>query len=335
MKSIILLMPYYGKLPCYFDIWLSAAKSNKSIDFCLITDLVKKDTELPENIKLLNISFEEFKNRIQKKFSFKISIDNLGRISQFRPALGYCFPELIKGYDFWGFIECDLIPGNIRHFITEEILETHDKIFKLGHFQIFKNNERMKKLFMQEHKSALSYKFAFSRNILFFEELLGMHNISQAEGIKTYTENVFSDVKASELFFIRSKYAYPDIHNDKHCLYEYINGALYEYSFNGKNINRQEVLYVHLQKREMNVCTVDFNKYLIIPNQFINYQQINESFFEKVEESLVPIEKDYKSKKEDGFNLARKKRYKQLCWWKLAAIRSRIRKNGGVDLDGK
>ncbi len=335
MKSIILFMPYYGSLPSYFDIWLSAIKMNKSIDFCLITDLISNSKALPSNIRVLNINLSEFKNRLQEKFDFKISIDNLGRISQFRPALSYCFPEFVKGYDYWGFIECDLIPGNIRHFLTDEILESYDKFFKLGHFQIFRNTKRMNQLFLKEHKSALSYKFAFSKNVLFFEELLGMHNIAQAECVKTYTDNVFSDIKASELWFTRSQYAYPDVRQGEKCVYEYVDGNLYEYSFDDESINKREVLYAHFQKREMEIRTNDFNKYVIVPNEFVEYQEINETFFSKVNKDIEPKLEKYKTMKEDGFVKARKDRYRQVCWWQLALIRLRIRRNGGTDLDGK
>jgi len=328
-------MPYYGKLPGYFDFWLSAVKMNDTVDFAIITDLIPNDKVLPANVKLINISFEEFKRKLQVKFDFKISIENLGRISQFRPALAYIFPEVVDGYDYWGFIECDLIPGDIRHFITDKILEKHDKIFKLGHFQIFKNNETMNLLFMQEHKSALSYRFAFTKNILFFEELLGVHNIACAEGVNTYTENVFSDVKASEIYFVRSQYAYPEVPQGIHCLFEHKDGKLYEYSCDGKTMNKREVLYAHFQKREMEVYTNNFENYVIVPNKFIASEKIDVDYIKSVDNELSVVADEYKRKKEKGFKEARKNRYKQICWWQLALIRSRIRNNGGVDLNGR
>ena len=84
----------------------------------------------------------------------------------------------------------------------------------------------------------------------------------------------------------------------------------------------------------MKVCTNDFTKYVIIPNQFVDYQEINEQLFKTVDATLTPLAEEYRTKKEEEFTRAREKRYKQLCWWQLALIRSRIRKHGGVDLDG-
>ena len=182
MNQIILFMVYYGKLPNYFDLWVKAVEYNSTIDFCVITDCIDDNQIFPSNMKIIKLSFENFQKKVQSKFNFKVSIKNYGRISQFRPALAYIFPEYIKGYKYWGFIECDLIPGDIRKFITDDILEQYDKIFKLGHFQIFKNNDKMNMLFMKNTKGSFYYKFAFKKNILFFEEVLGMQNIANQTG---------------------------------------------------------------------------------------------------------------------------------------------------------
>lgn len=336
MKKILLFMVYYGKLPNYFNIWLKAAEYNDTIDFCIITDCLDEYAKLPENVQLFYWPYEQFKNRIQDKFDFTVSIKNYGRISQFRPAFAYVFPEKVKGYDYWGFIECDLIPGNIRAFISDEILESHDKIFKLGHFQIFKNNKKMNTLFMQKAKSALDYKFAFGQNVLFFEELLGMHNLAEAKDCKTYSENIFADIKCYEYMFCRSPYGYSQGNVEKKCLCEFNNGKIYCFFLNdyGK-LQKEEVLYVHLQKRDMEINTVDYEKYLIIPNQFARYQKITEELFNSVNEATIEKEEEYRLSMMGKLNKARKKRYKEFCWWRLKLIRRRIKKNGGVDLNGK
>ena len=334
MKSMILFMVYYGKLPNYFNLWLKAVENNNSIDFCIITDLIDKKEMLPPNIKLLNIPYEIFKEKIQNAFPFKVSIKSLGRISQFRPALAYIFPEIVKNYDYWGFIECDLIPGNIREFITDDILEKNQKIFKLGHFQIFKNNEYMNTLFMQRVPSALSYKFAYKNNILFFEELVGMHNIASAKNVSTYEENVFSDINCSSYIFKNSIYGYNDLPIRK-FLFEYKNGELYRYYVENNVIVKEKTLYVHLQKRTMKIETNNYNSYLIIPNSFINCVDINPEFFNNILKRCEMDKDEYEYSIKEKLNNDSKKRNRQLCWWILRIIRLRIRLFGGIDLNGK
>lgn len=327
-------MAYYGKLPNYFPLWLKAVENNSTVDFCVISDLINDTYILPENVRVVDLPYEEFKERIKKSFPFKISISNLGRISQFRPAFAYIFPDIVDGYDYWGFIECDLIPGNIRKFITDEVLENNQKIFKLGHFQIFENNKYMNTLFMQHSLSALSYKYAFKHNILFFEELLGMHNIACSKNIKTFTNNVFSDVLSAKYMFTTSQYGYPDI-SSKECIFAYNGGDLFRYYCTNGELICEETLYVHLQKRNMKYETDNSNKYLIIPNSFANYKEVDKLLFSKVIEECKHGEVEYSKMMNDKFQNDAKKRNHELCWWWLRVIRLRIRLFGGIDLDGK
>lgn len=337
MKSIVLFMVYYGKLPNYFDLWLKAIEFNRSINVCIISDCINSSKSLPSNVRLRYMSFDTFKSQVQSKFDFKISLKNYGRISQFRPALAYIFPEEVEGYDYWGFIECDLIPGNIRKFITEEILAEYDKIFKLGHFQIFKNNAKMNTLFMQKTSNSLDYRFAFKENVLFFEELLGMHNIAEAIGCKTYENNIFADILCYEFMFNTSTYGYNDSKYAGKCIFEFDNGSLYKYYIQNENnqLGRQEILYVHLQKRAMNVSTTDYNNYIIIPNSFAIYSKINTEYFLKIENNAKNEEEEYCKEIKSKLHIVQNKRNRELCWWKLRAIRYRIRKHGGIDLDGQ
>ena len=328
-------MPYYGKLPNYFDLWLTAVQHNSTIDFCLITDLVKDKVSLPKNVKVIDITFDDFYERIQRKFDFNISITNYGRISQFRPAMAYIFPEVVEHYDYWGFIECDLIPGDIRNFITDEVLENNEKVFKLGHFQIFKNTEKMNTLFMYKTKKALSYKFAFQNNIYYFEELLGMHNIAVDSGVNTYTENVFADVVTNEFRFYKSKYGYRDLKDDEERIFEYDCGKLYDCTIGDSSIsNKKEILYAHLQKRSMEVLTDNYEHYLIVPNKFVSYQPVDKDFLNIIREHEKQNEQSYKVEIQKRYKKDKSVRYHQLCWWKLLLIRKLIKFNGGVDLDG-
>lgn len=335
MKRILLFMVYYGTLPNYFDIWLESVKRNPTINFCIISDCIPEETKIPDHIKLLRLSFEQVKTCIQDKFDFPVSIENYGRISQFRPALAYVFPDELNGYDYWGFVECDLILGDIRAFITDDILMSHDKLFKLGHFQIFENNEKMRTLFMQEVKCALSYKFAFTHNILFFEEILGMHNIANAAGCKTYSKNIFADIKCYEYMFCKSDYGYDKEQEKTSCLCFYNYGKLYCCYIEHGVLKKTEILYVHFQKRSMDIMTSDKAHYLMLPNQFADYQEIDETLFETIYEDTKAKEKDYQNMIKRKLSKAKKMRYRELCWWKLKLLRCRIKNYGGTDLDGK
>ena len=293
-----------------------------------MSDCCFDEFDLPSNVDLVNMPFDELKEKIQSKFDFKISLNNYGRISQFRPALAYIFPEIVEGYDYWGFIECDLIYGDIRHFITDNVLESHDKIFKLGHFQIFRNNDSMNTLFMRKYPNALDYRFAFSKDILFFEELIGMQNIADAANCKTYENNIFADVRSGELMFNTSTYGYNDEKYAGECLFEYTKGKLYKVTYD-KKICRTEILYAHLQKRDMEISTTNTAEYLIVPNRFLPYETITEDFFQNIRSSLTAKANLYRKMIDNKSKEAAKKRNRKICWWQLRLRGFKIR-GGGV-----
>lgn len=325
-------MAYYGTLPNTFDFWLQSVKNNPSIDFYFISDCINQEN-MPSNVKIMDISIVEFKRRIDEKFDFDISLENYGRISQFRPAFAYIFPEIVEGYDFWGFVECDLILGDIRKFITDEILNRYEKFFRLGHIQIFKNNTKMNTLFMQKVYSALNYKYAFSKNILFFEEIIGMTNIANAKGIKTYAENVFSDLNMFELMFEKGNYTYKEL-TVQEQLFEYDNGKLFSYSIDEGTIQKREILYVHFQKRTLQRDTVDLNKYIIIPNRFAVWRKIDKTYFMSIKKEVSRLEDTYRESMKEKMNSVKKERLKTFEWKMLYLIRLRVFLFGGIDLSG-
>lgn len=332
MKRILLFMAYYGNLPNYFNLWLKAAEFNRSIDFCLITDCIESKESLPSNVRLLPLSFDAFKKKVQDKFPFSISIKTYGRVSQFRPAFAYIFPEEVAGYDWWGFVECDLIFGNMRSFLKDALLTQYDKIFCRGHFMLFRNDEAINILFMKESKKALSYEFAFKKDILFFEEQIGMTNIANAMGCRTYDERLFADVRWGELMFQARLSRFSEEEVVGKCMFEYLGGVLYEISILNGEVARREILYCHLQKRAMDVSIKNASRFCIIPNKFVEYRRITREYFDEIEEGIKDRETEYRTAMKKKQLDAKVNRYKHICWWQLKLKQIGIKAHGGLGI---
>ena len=138
MKKILIL-PYFGKFNNYFNLWLDSCKYNNDIDWLIITD--NHINQISNNIKVINKTFEDLKSYIQKKFNFKINLETPYKLCDYKPYYGYIFEEYIKGYDFWGYCDCDLIFGDINKFIIQDIFDKYDKIFRRGHLSFIRNNK--------------------------------------------------------------------------------------------------------------------------------------------------------------------------------------------------
>ena len=70
-------------------------------------------------------------------------------------------------YDFWGFGDMDVVLGDIRKFITDDVLSKNDVIGHAGHMQIFKNCKEINELVLKTPSSTLKKYFAIKNEIIF------------------------------------------------------------------------------------------------------------------------------------------------------------------------
>jgi len=170
-KKIAILITYYGSFPWYITYFFHSCKYNPSIDFFIITD-IKKPPYLSDNIKFINISLHQISEIAKSKLGFSVNIKSPYKLCDFKPAYGFLFNDIIKKYDFWGHGDLDVIYGNIRNFMTDEILSTYDVItitadYISGAFTLFKNSKKSNELFM--HSKDYKKVFKDSKHFCFDE----------------------------------------------------------------------------------------------------------------------------------------------------------------------
>lgn len=164
-NSIAMIYCYFGRWPWYFKFFLKSCSYNPDIDFIFITD-IKKPEEYPDNVTFVKYSLLQIEQLATKKLGFKANISYPYKLCDFKPAYGFLFDTLLKGYDFWGFGDIDIILGKVRNFITPEILQNYDIIsgqdkYPSGYFMLFKNTGTINTLF----KRSADYKKVFTSSI--------------------------------------------------------------------------------------------------------------------------------------------------------------------------
>ncbi|MEI6321627.1 MAG: DUF6625 family protein [bacterium] len=172
MKKICLINFYAGKFPNYFNFFLESCRKNPTVNFIIFNDQLKEDRKI-DNVLLKRLSLREFEVIFTKKTGIQIKVERPYKKTDYKPVYGLLFEELIEGFDFWGYCDLDQIFGNIRKFITDEVLENNDVIttgekWVAGHFTLFKNNEFFKRLFELSPSHRLI--FQDSRNSWHFDE---------------------------------------------------------------------------------------------------------------------------------------------------------------------
>lgn len=282
-NSICLIIPYFGKFPNYFDYFLISCVNNPTINWLIITD---NGLESPsENIKVINMTFDDFIGIIKSKFDFEICLDSPYKLCDFKPAYGYILEDYISEFEFWGHCDTDMIFGDIRKFITDKTLSRHDKILRHGHLSMYRNTPEVNRWFMTLNQSNADFtydKIFKSKLSLAFDEFGGKYKYGgiikmiENAGINMYSSVDFDDIRYSQYSF----YSLRPIENTTYSLkdiskmpsyYNYHNKRLYRHILTPKGENVSESLYVHFQKRKMSInsaCNTD--EFIMVPNEFIS-----------------------------------------------------------------
>lgn len=280
MNRIVLIQPYFGKFPEYFPLHLLTVKNNPEVTWIFFTD-DKTGYNWPENTQVHYLNFEEMQKYIASKFDFKIKLDQPYKLCDFKLAYGYIFSEYIKGYDFWGHCDVDILWGNIGGFLTSDILNNYDFLFRTGHFRLYRNIEKMN-MFFTSPQLQFGYKniFSHSENYCLDEMNSTQRELLQA-GFRYYdNDNLEADIdpfqsglKLREVSDTRRKYmVFRTRKNYPEQIFSWEAGRIFRYFIDGDKISRDEFIDIHFLKRKMKLegkINPETNKVLITPTRFI------------------------------------------------------------------
>lgn len=280
-STIALVNVQIGPYKNYSSFFFNSCKENSDIDFYFFTD--QKINIPSENIHIINVTFEEIKAQIQDLYDFPICLSSPYDLCDYKVVYGELFSDYLKKYDFWGYCDTDMIFGNIRYFLTEDILSKYDKILIRGHFTLFRNNTTCFNCYrLPLADGRLRFKEVFSEDgIHHFDE--GMPEL--VEGInmiffqnfgwdKVYDKYVFMDLDIYSWEFINSdlRKKIEEKKSSQNSFFRWENGILERVKIDklGSVIEVQPYMYIHFQKRKMKVCcSAEESLYYMIPNKFI------------------------------------------------------------------
>lgn len=302
-NKICFIVPYFGKLPNYFPLFLKTCAPNEGFHWLIFTD---DDTpyNFPENVTRIPMTFEEVKSLIQSKLDFPISMERPYKLCDYRPLYGLIFSDCLKEYTHWGHCDTDAIMGNLGSFITDDMLDEYDKIFQLGHMSIYKNNDEMNSIALRPLNGVEIGKQILQnpKNCWFDEEWDPEHNSSinkilKAYGKKIFMEDLSLNIGFRDARFVRCKFVGKDFSTNfgfefeelKDALYQWKNGDLFrQYKENGKLV-REDFLYIHMQQRKMVLHpeVLNLGWFKIVNDEFkpLEYTFVNELNFDSIKKT--------------------------------------------------
>lgn len=151
-KKILILIPYFGKLPVYFPLFLQSVRENPNLDFLFLYDGEIRSDILPANFTLRHFTKEQFNELATEKLGFAIQLKNPYKLCDFKTLYGFLWQEQLKDYDYWGTSDIDLVLGDTRGFLKDILVVDYDVInlredYFAASFFLMKNTEKCINLF--------------------------------------------------------------------------------------------------------------------------------------------------------------------------------------------
>lgn len=242
---IAVVARWFGPLPCFFTAWLRSAEMNSNIDFYIFTDReVKSDKE---NIIIVSTTLKKETERAKTALQEEVKVCKPYKLVDLKPFIGLIYEEYLKGYDFWGYCDIDLAFGNIRTFLTDELLDQYERYYEWGHFSLFKNNDKMNHINDLPGGIYSRDEILRGNEVLFQDEDFGINRICAKNSIRWYKENDYAEFWTF----------YPDLvlphgrQNYEHQVFYWEDGHAYRAGIDENGgVVTNEYIYIHWQGRK-------------------------------------------------------------------------------------
>lgn len=241
---IAIIIPYFGSLPPYFPIWLESAKANPDVDFLFYTD---QDIQInAPNFRVTKTTLEALRQRFSQKLGRPVSLPYPYKLCDYKPVYGLFFEDELRGYDFWGHCDIDLVFGRIRHFLTDDVLSRYERVYAFGPLSVYRNNEKMRRAF-ELPGSRFSLKEMFGPVHLGADEFYGINRICLKNNILWYTEVEFAQLKD----YVKSRLEIWDEQpNYPTQIFYWRDGSAFQRYVDGGEIRERELAFIHWMKKK-------------------------------------------------------------------------------------
>ena len=150
--TIAIVVTFFGNPPAWLPAFFRSCQTNPDVRWLIYSDFGTLPT--PPNVTMKPMDLREFNARASAASGTAITIDpaRIRKICDFKPLYGLMFADDLRDFEFWAYSDLDVIWGDIRQFITDELLNGHIIVSprqrKLGgHGTFFRNTEANNRLF--------------------------------------------------------------------------------------------------------------------------------------------------------------------------------------------
>lgn len=148
--KIVQIIPYFGRWPEYFDLYLYSCSRNPIITFIFYTDCEIPDIVYPNTV-FIHTTFRDYCSLVSTKLNITFTPPNAYKLADLKPFLAYIHADDIKCASHWSFGDLDLCFGDMSMIINNanlakyDLITTHDYHIA-GHFTLIRNNDYYRNL---------------------------------------------------------------------------------------------------------------------------------------------------------------------------------------------
>ncbi|MCO6401124.1 MAG: glycosyltransferase [Verrucomicrobia bacterium] len=151
--KLALVNVWFGALPFWTPALFRTCGHNPEVDWLIVTDQ-PRPSYAPENVRFIPMTLERYNARASEVLGYRVNVQPtfLYKLCDLKVMIGRILEAELRGYDFWGSCDLDVLWGNVRGFVTDELLAEHDVITSRpnrisGHFALFRNRPEWSDLF--------------------------------------------------------------------------------------------------------------------------------------------------------------------------------------------
>jgi len=149
----LLIIPYFGSFGPWVPLYLHSLANQTTLDLLLLTDTAPP--ALPPQVRRVEMTFDQLRERAAARLSTEVSLHRNRNICDLRPAYGLIFEEFVRGYEYWGFGDEDVLYGDVDGMLGPHLDGTVDIVSpgmngKSGHLTLVRNAPRTNELAMRD-----------------------------------------------------------------------------------------------------------------------------------------------------------------------------------------
>ena len=235
--------------------FLHTCRYNSTINYLFFTDQTK-DLPALSNVTFVDFNLQVFNALASQKTGLSIEVASPYKLCDFKPAFGKIFEDYLTNCHFWGYTDIDLVFGNIRKFITEDLFNQYDVItakkeYLVGHFTLYRNNPTINELYTRSQHYKMIFQVdtccSFDECVYLWKKLLAGESIFSLQApVESMTHVVTRLHNAGAIKALFSKFMLEQDQYDSQGNLEEWNDTLYWNNGNLMSMKEaMEYMYFH------------------------------------------------------------------------------------------